>query len=182
MLPSAFRSLVSTHSRTKAAALDQFEDYRKFQVSTHSRTKAAAYLRQRWNKRKSVSTHSRTKAAALNFTVIISLLIKFQHTAARRRLHSTFDSTHWYRLFQHTAARRRLPPADRWKRTNWIVSTHSRTKAAASSSKNHSPSHAGFQHTAARRRLQNIFARKIPTFFVSTHSRAEAAALCKQVF
>ena len=42
MLPSAFRSLVSTHSRTKAAA----------------------YLRQRWNKRKSVSTHSRTKAAA----------------------------------------------------------------------------------------------------------------------
>ena len=32
----------------------------------------------------------------------------FQHTAARRRLASTFSYTGWSLSFQHTAARRRL--------------------------------------------------------------------------
>ena len=77
---------VSTHSRTKAAALDQFEDYRKFQVSTHSRTKAAA-------SRRPVEAdeldcfNTQPHGGGCQFVLEKQINIqKFQHTAARRRL------------------------------------------------------------------------------------------------
>ena len=77
----------------------------------------------------------------------------FQHTAARRRL---LDFVHWlevWQLFQHTAARRRLPSLVLKQLPFWIVSTHSRPKAAAV-----------------------IYYVLWLTYKVSTHSRPKAAA------
>ena len=56
--------LVSTHSRAEAAAKDSLIQRAKAHVSTHSRAEAAAKLK--FNS--------------------FSLIVKFQHTAARRRL------------------------------------------------------------------------------------------------
>ena len=101
---------------------------------------------------------------------------KFQHTAARRRLHTSQRPGSWRYVFQHTAARRRLlgfsDKPERWV----VVSTHSRPKAAAGLDRlckralrgfNTQPPEGGcaasvieleseplFQHTAARRRLR----------------------------
>ena len=77
----------------------------------------------------------------------------FQHTAARRRLQNGLISISKADLFQHTAARRRLLMAVLFTLMIWVVSTHSRPKAAA-----HNPN---------------------GTFCaddVSTHSRPKAAA------
>ena len=56
-----------------------------------------------------VSTHSRPKAAA-NQPVQRHQDRRFQHTAARRRLHNNFHQFYNPQEFQHTAARRRLLP------------------------------------------------------------------------
>ena len=79
--------------------------------------------------------------------------VKFQHTAARRRLHTNkFVSIKKWK-FQHTAARRRLP-------ITFTVGAEGLM----------------FQHTAARRRLQQISLKLTPDVAVSTHSRPKAAA------
>ena len=143
-----------------------------------------------------VSTHSRPKAAGsadlyipkdflgfntqppeggwIRYHHEISNFIRFQHTAARRRLGHPFlfltvfqcfntqppeggwmkfgDSHNFDKLFQHTAARRRLDGNAVGFTAASMVSTHSRPKAAGrfqlcvlKLDK--------FQHTAARRRL-----------------------------
>ena len=81
------------------------------------------------------------------------LSLKFQHTAARRRLLKSWKHCTRQPLFQHTAARRRLL-------------------------KLNGPLNGGlmFQHTAARRRLQQHFPRDYQKILVSTHSRPKAAA------
>ena len=61
----------------------------------------------------------------------VKFRLKFQHTAARRRLVVHFLNLLHYHQFQHTAARRRLV-----------------TTATTASS------FTAFQHTAARRRLE----------------------------
>ena len=78
--------------------------------------------------------------------------IWFQHTAARRRLAKKRGKGHAEFLFQHTAARRRLVPHPDTVRLDWLVSTHSRPKAAGSTPRPSSHPRM-FQHTAARRRL-----------------------------
>ena len=55
-----------------------------------------------------VSTHSCPKAAADGISQQDALLLAFQHTAARRRLHLGGDEFEYGTEFQHTAARRRL--------------------------------------------------------------------------
>ena len=99
---------VSTHSRPKAAAhaqelrqttgrsfntqppeggclrLNRRQD--SLQVSTHSRPKAAAQCIGNCEYSIKVSTHSRPKAAAWYDSAVMHTG-KFQHTAARRRLH-----------------------------------------------------------------------------------------------
>ena len=56
----------------------------------------------------------------------------FQHTAARRRLLTVCKRrAPMFSVFQHTAARRRLPDGSEGLVNSHIVSTHSRTKAAA---------------------------------------------------
>ena len=143
---------VSTHSRPKAAADMPSAQLNALLVSTHSRPKAAAALHLRYIVDKAVSTHSRPKAAAHHHLLLALLLrcfntqppeggcfkmylghffpVKFQHTAARRRLHTNkFVSIKKWK-FQHTAARRRLP-------ITFTVGAEGLM----------------FQHTAARRRL-----------------------------
>ena len=143
-------------------------------VSTHSRPKAAGFLlflaactsscfntqppEGGWEPRwagyiaHSVSTHSRPKAAGAIKLKHPDLFLKFQHTAARRRLEPGADGKPGEDGFQHTAARRRLgrllffnslsecfntqPPEGGWK-----------------PGADGKPGEDGFQHTAARRRL-----------------------------
>ena len=78
-------------------------------VSTHSRAEAAAAIHNRFYPLIIVSTHSRAEAAAMAYCPHDTKLLKFQHTAARRRLPLLI-------LFQI-----------------WLsaVSTHSRAEAAA---------------------------------------------------
>ena len=77
----------------------------------------------------------------------------FQHTAARRRLHSDNNPTKTHLEFQHTAARRRLQDSHCRLLLKRYVSTHSRTKAAANKTNN-------------KERIKHV----------STHSRTKAAA------
>ena len=78
--------------------------------------------------------------------------VRFQHTAARRRLDKNLEKQCFKRGFQHTAARRRLGPEN----ANCLFDPR-------------------FQHTAARRRLANKFITRYNTIIVSTHSRPKAA-------
>ena len=101
--------------------------------------------------------------------------VRFQHTAARRRLGWGVRFTTSSPTFQHTAARRRLVQLGKVVIPPSVVSTHSRPKAAGREAEakaaadyvsTHSrPKAAGkislaqlkaamFQHTAARRRLE----------------------------
>ena len=99
----------------------------------------------------------------------------FQHTAARRRLllYASCPSNDW---LVSTHSRPKAAAKVRFEITGRLkVSTHSRPKAAASTS-SQSELQDTFQHTAARRRLlvaRLIQAEKIE---VSTHSRPKAAA------
>ena len=84
---------------------------------------------------------------------VISITVKFQHTAARRRLHNASIQQKINVGFQHTAARRRLRDYVPTRHARDGVSTHSRTKAAASFVFAITNAFLPFQHTAARRRL-----------------------------
>ena len=79
---------------------------------------------------------------------------RFQHTAARRRLHkSPLPPLHRHAVSTHSrpkAAANSLPQVAGLS----LVSTHSRPKAAADIKKLLIDKDKGFQHTAARRRLQ----------------------------
>ena len=120
-----------------------------------------------------VSTHSRPKAAGVEIPNCLPST-QFQHTAARRRLELkslTVYRQHSFNtqppeggwqyninprmsmhMFQHTAARRRLEEKDGW-RVECLE----------------------FQHTAARRRLDAVRNKKRTEIVVSTHSRPKAA-------
>ena len=78
---------VSTHSRPKAAALQNVYYAPNMEVSTHSRPKAAAQYDAYERAVQNVSTHSRPKAAASIGLISVPMNSAFQHTAARRRLH-----------------------------------------------------------------------------------------------
>ena len=123
---------VSTHSRPKAAGIWGSVMNRQLIVSTHSRPKAAGGSPIFWQASisgfnsqppeggwamrfswlifsKVVSTHSRPKAAGTGWKVILHD-IKFQLTAARRRLGRQTLTLCAVMQFQLTAARRRLVP------------------------------------------------------------------------
>ena len=97
----------------------------------------------------------------------------FQHTAARRRLHSSAENRRFYKKFQHTAARRRLLIAvvgglwNVWAGFNTQPPEGGCAVSAASSA-----SGRPFQHTAARRRLQVRMALlPLPLMFQHTAAR-----------
>ena len=79
----------------------------RYAVSTHSRPKAAELEEAEKNSAMVVSTHSRPKAAE-TFSRFQAFFVAFQHTAARRRLGKGSFSVICNKKFQHTAARRRL--------------------------------------------------------------------------
>ena len=105
---STLISKVSTHSRVEAAATLKRHKKKPKSVSTHSRVEAAAGTSLCSLLRFYVSTHSRVEAAAGVVTVQPHLNIKFQHTAAWRRLPVIKPSSVSISAFQHTAAWRRL--------------------------------------------------------------------------
>ena len=81
--------------------------------------------------------------------------------------------------FQLTAARRRLASSIDAKPTPFVVSTHSRPKAAGGFDKGQCLDFVKFQLTAARRRLVDNEDNLFKITLVSTHSRPKAAG-CKQ--
>ena len=78
-------SVVSTHSRPKAAGLSPRPSASQRVVSTHSRPKAAGREAEAKAAADYVSTHSRPKAAG-KISLAQLKAAMFQHTAARRRL------------------------------------------------------------------------------------------------
>ena len=167
--------IVSTHSRSKAAAVGYLDVFGGGAVSTHSRSKAAAVNDIRNTRAIAVSTHSRSKAAAAttptarrDFQSFNSQPLEggcagrggglhthsgFQLTAARRRLPLPAAAFDQRLRFQLTAARRRLP-----SRVVNTITVHQ------------------FQLTAARRRLHGVGKTLAGNSRVSTHSRSKAAA------
>ena len=122
-------------------------------VSTHSRSKAAANGAGFPLSRQVVSTHNRSKAAAASARMA-SFISPFQLTAARRRLRPTalFEAAE---ILVSTHSRSKAA-ADRCVGYGWLarVSTHSRSKAAAISTACFLRLNFMFQLTAARRRLR----------------------------
>ena len=100
--------------------------------------------------------------------------MRFQHTAARRRLDGCCTILKMLHMFQHTAARRRLAHDKYVGGSAFKVSTHSRPKAAGPNKRPPKTTDA-FQHTAARRRLAIKSNRHAADLLVSTHSRPKAA-------
>ena len=125
------RTVVSTHSRPKAAAPPARYRQPARLVSTHSRPKAAAGKTKYAVGKLQVSTHSRPKAAA-------------GARSRRGRLKCCFNT----QPPEGGCAPQKVPTHQREG-----VSTHSRPKAAAYSRGQVHSVISLFQHTAARRRL-----------------------------
>ena len=168
-------SLVSTHSRPKAAGYGYFYAVGRRSVSTHSRPKAAGLWRYRFRIDGKVSTHSRPKAAGSQTTGFSILPAGFNTQPPE----GGWDCAKCYAArapaFQHTAARRRLAVFAVHRFNDFFVSTHSRPKAAGNCqnlltiskpSFNTQPPEGGWQ-VGQYRLYQNA-----P---VSTHSRPKAA-------
>ena len=166
--------MVSTHSRPKAAGAFRTVLGTEQQVSTHSRPKAAGYL-MFCNRFFFVCFNTQPPEGGwMPFEHQSVIILKFQHTAARRRLEILLCRTHWSLMFQHTAARRRLetnryignlmvsfntqPPEGGWLCTSSLACIMKM-----------------FQHTAARRRLGVGITIEGMNCIVSTHSRPKAA-------
>ena len=123
-------SLVSTHSRPKAAAALELIPPEPGGVSTHSRPKAAAQ-RQIGNKiQQKVSTHSRPKAAALVLMFLFQVGASFNSQPPEGGCISIQLNAHLREVSTHSRPKAAAPVAS----THTLqskVSTHSRPKAAA---------------------------------------------------
>ena len=157
MPPNASREQVSTHSRSKAAALSLPCFLLAGQCFNSQPLEGGCVNGGLSLPGFSVSTHSRSKAAAAKIGDKM-FGRRFQLTAARRRLHDGHLDVVDVHRFQLTAARRRLRVIPSEVKMQVNVSTHSRSKAAAW----------GF---AGRKQRVDV----------STHSRSKAAASSKEV-
>ena len=100
-------------------------------VSTHSRSKAAALCGSRYGARPR-RFNSQPLEGGCVFRPLADVFNSwFQLTAARRRLRQTASGYRFRKMFQLTAARRRLRADYTQGRHIKYVSTHSRSKAAA---------------------------------------------------
>ena len=190
---------VSTHSRAKAAAKNSLiigtislsfntqpreggcrrgllQYYSGWRFNTQPR-EGGCIIGQQVSSIENVSTHSRAKAAA-DFPAHFRIIFKFQHTAARRRLHSFYRSwrlsidvsTHsrakaaacraiWIAIIRigfNTQPREGGCALKNYGAYSILVSTHSRAKAAAKINQHKKKVKLMFQHTAARRRLRAV--------------------------
>ena len=144
--------LVSTHSRPKAAGLSRPFMSRQ-QASFNTQPPEGGW-----------PAHGQARAAHL----------KFQHTAARRRLAVNIKIGRYKSWFQHTAARRRLVHTSLLLHQLVQVSTHSRTKAGGYGSAGGNLDITVSTHS--RPKAAGTPFRQAPdTTEVSTHSRPKAA-------
>ena len=127
-------------------------------VSTHSRPKAAGPCTLPSTAHTARFNTQPPEGGWFCARLRISSKLRFQHTAARRRLANAKTSFKQTQMFQHTAARRRLALWRFW---------HTRQ--------------CEFQHTAARRRLGGANRLRACLHRVSTHSRPKAAGMIYQV-
>ena len=123
-------TVVSTHSRPKAAGHNRPAQAPHHPVSTHSRPKAAGFVNCCHSDFKGVSTHSRPKAAGAIASQMDSFPEVSTHSRPKAAGWGGFYPTACHVAFQLTAARRRLVGADSEGKTTVKVSTHSRPKAA----------------------------------------------------
>ena len=121
---------VSTRSRPKAAGQETTNEIIRLIVSTRSRPKAAGCIMRQMQHFIGVSTRSRPKAAGVGIVSFETILKRFQHAAARRRLAGTTVQAGGHYGFQHAAARRRLEGFPHGIAQDVFVSTRSRPKAA----------------------------------------------------
>ena len=167
-------SLVSTHSRPKAAgSLSEFTAQAAL-VSTHSRPKAAGAFQRPYKHKTLVSTHSRPKAAGTVIFVAKKKYVMFQHTAARRRLATNKKGGRNAVLCFNTQ-----PPEGGWKQAKIFnalerVSTHSRPKAAGIGNRHDLAGSIVSTHSRPKAAGIVLFACSI-CIYVSTHSRPKAA-------
>ena len=121
-----------------------------------------------------VSTHSRPKAAATAFC-LQNCGREFQHTAARRRLHTSTLTPLGGTCFNTQPPEGGCP--SRSRSVSWIVCFNTQPpEGGCSIIGNILPCESRFQHTAARRRLHSSFDHMRCCLEVSTHSRPKAAA------
>ena len=167
---------VSTHSRSKAAARVLRRVSKGQPVSTHSRSKAAAAINGIHFVPAVVSTHSRSKAAACCRAARNPPGQRFNSQPLEGGCGGCHQSPACGPLFQLTAARRRLRSVVIVITVDKSVSTHSRSKAAASRFGftppnlprfNSQPLEGGCGQMPTQYRRQRR---------VSTHSRSKAAA------
>ena len=122
---------ISTHSRPKAAAAKDLL-VNRFKEFQHTGTRR--WLLHTKHLHRTTNGRFNTQPPEGSCHPVITEKIKslvFQHTAARRRLHTSKMARlpRWW--FQHTAARRRLRFRSGLVNNSFGVSTHSRPKAAA---------------------------------------------------
>ena len=99
---------VSTHSRPKAAGYRRQTTYHPQTVSTHSRPKAAGFFFEPLDSPDEVSTHSRPKAAGRHLINDRAFRQCFNTQPPEGGWASQVRGLIWHIRFQHTAARRRL--------------------------------------------------------------------------
>ena len=149
---NVIRQIVSTHSRPKAAGkADAKRGFTRL-VSTHSRPKAAGHEAQFYPAIRLGFNTQPPEGGWAPINAPRSILMRFQHTAARRRLERLqIQLCHGYGFNTQ-------PPEGGWEQGDnsspWVrfVSTHSRPKAAG-----------------------DLLARYASASRVSTHSRPKAA-------
>ena len=144
---------VSTHSRPKAAGKYTNHHMMPDGVSTHSRPKAAGYFIYVGGAEMKSFNSQPPEGGWVWPTSPVSDGYRFQLTAARRRLAGGVRHVAGGGAFQLTAARRRLVVNIGIKLVIFIVSTHSRAKAAGLW-RDVRWRYLLFQLTAARRRLE----------------------------
>ena len=145
-------TLVSTHSRPKAAGSGGRGKMGVYLVSTHSRPKAAGRWSRTWVGLRRCFNSQPPEGGWVADAHGAEPAVEFQLTAARRRLGFELYPYQAVGQFQLTAARRRLGKARQLYRQMEKVSTHSRPKAAGRG-RYRAASLKMFQLTAARRRL-----------------------------
>ena len=120
---------VSTHSRPKAAGTKKKAtlSIRRFQHTAARRRLGPPELR-RASSSRFQHTAARRRLGCLCWSA--EFWATFQHTAARRRLDADIRTNAIRIMFQHTAARRRLVLLFGFGQVGFVVSTHSRPKAA----------------------------------------------------
>ena len=191
------RLRVSTHSHPKAAGSNNWQSMVSKLLFQHTAARRRLVrLPPLILPILAVSTHSRPKAAGRRNRRNRGSVCRFNTQPPEGGWNTMSSATPTSRSFQHTAARRRLAARSSSPKVIYIVSTHSRPKAAGPFpsiqpqpgmvSTHSRPKAAGFadgkvafflrfQHTAARRRLENNADKSGHRHRVSTHSRPKAA-------